>query len=67
MTPDLTTRSEYDALRPTQQGFAVYMQGAHSGSELAGLTNPYPEGSQDRKEWSQGQFQGVLAAQDSEE
>ncbi len=64
----LITLEQYAKLNPRSQGYAVYMQGAHDGSELQGIKkNPYPEGSSDHAEWDKGQMIAVLEAQDSEE
>lgn len=64
----LITRAEYEKLPPRSQGYAVYMQAMHDGSELRSIEeNPYPAGSSEHKEWDEGQMIGVLEAQDSEE
>lgn len=63
----LYTKAEYDQMSPVTQGFWQYMDGDWPGSELKGLTNPYPEGTADHQEWERGQALGVQAAQDSEE
>lgn len=65
--PDLITKTEYDKLTPIQQGYVVYMQSEWPGSELKEFSNPYPDGSKEYDEWRDGEFRGVLAAQDSEE
>ena len=65
--PGLITRAEYDKMPPYRQGFVVYMYGEWPGSELKGLTNPYPEGSTKADLWDRGNFQAMMAAQDSEE
>lgn len=63
----LLTRAEWEKLSPFAQGYAIYMQEAHPGSELKGLTNPYPSGSTEAKEYDRGEFQATLDVQDGEE
>ena len=66
--PELVTYVEYQKLSPREQGFAAYVQGELPGSELRDhQANPYPVGSFNAAEWRKGEFQGILAAQDSEE
>lgn len=63
----LISREEWLQLSPLQQGYALYMQAAWPTSELAGATNPYPEGSKKWKAFQQGELRAALAAQDGEE
>lgn len=63
----LVTLARYNTLTPEQQGYCVYMQSSHEGSELHGQTNPYPADSAEDVAWKRGELIGVLEAQDSEE
>lgn len=63
----LLTKAEWDTITPRQQGMACYFQGSLPGSELKDLENPYPIGSEDRKEFAGGEFEAMLDAQDGED
>jgi hypothetical protein len=60
----LMTRVEYDACEALAQGFVVYMQAEHPGSELKGLHNPYPRDSENWKRWNRGQAIACQAVTD---
>lgn len=63
----LITLSEWKELPPKTQGYAWYMQAEWPDSELKGVKNPYPEGSDAHAAFEEGVRRGVLEAQDSEE
>jgi hypothetical protein len=63
----LLTKAEWDKLTPIAQGYELYLQGAHPGSELKDVTCPYPQGSQEAREFAAGEFTAMMDAQDSEE
>jgi hypothetical protein len=63
----LLTKKEYDKLTPRQQGYIHYVQEAQTGSELRGLSNPYPEGTKKYQDWDEGQMAAVLDVQDEED
>ena len=59
------TAEEFVALRPRGRGYAVYMAGARSDQpNIPNEKNPYPKDSLQAKAWDEGQFEGVLEAQD---
>ncbi len=65
---DLITLDAYKRLTPQQQGYVIYMQAEHPGSELKMYQeNPYPTGSSEHMQWYDGQRMAVQVAQDSEE
>ena len=63
----LTTLAEWRELKPRTQGYVLYMEAEHEGSELKGQTCPYEKGTPERAEWDRGQAMAVQFAQDSEE
>lgn len=64
----LITLAEYQTLNPFQQGYVVYMQAEHEGSELKEHQKcPYPPDSDESEKWHRGQKLGIREAQDSEE
>lgn len=63
----LVTLVEWRKLSPDMQGFVLYMQSSHEGSELARQHNPYPRGSEKDLAFREGERRAVLVAQDSEE
>lgn len=63
----LVTLEQYNQLPPVARAYVVYMQGDLPGSELKGLSNPYPAGSTEHEQWSYGERLAVQQAQDSEE
>jgi len=67
MTTKLITLQEYMNLSPRTQGYFVYMQAEHDGSELRGLTNPYEKNTRDYMAWNAGAQAAAQDAQDSEE
>ncbi len=62
----LVTRAEWDRLPAIAQGFVCYMQAKRPGSELSEVckTCPYPEGSEERKQFQRGEFEGIDLCQD---
>lgn len=58
-------RSEFDKLKPKQQGYTSYMEAAKPGSEIPKRC-PYTLGSKEHQEWMAGEMQAVLHAQDDE-
>lgn len=67
MSEPLLTLAEWRLLQPLTQGYALYMQAAHPGSELKDQKNPYPPGSVKYNAFEEGIRRAVLEAQDSEE
>lgn len=65
--PRLLTLTAWRKLHPREQGYVLYMQASWPGSELAGQSCPYREGSPEHEQWKRGERQAVLDAQDSEE
>lgn len=63
----LVTKSEWEYMTPYAQGYVLYMQEEHPGSELKGLRSPYADESLDALSFADGERAAVLAAQDSEE
>jgi hypothetical protein len=63
----LITLEEWHKLPPFRQGYALYMQGSWSTSELKGMRNPYAEGTSKWTAFRQGEQRAVLDAQDGEE
>lgn len=63
----LVTLEAWRRLPPFQQGYALYMQGNWSTSELAREKNPYAEGSPEYAEFCHGERRAVLDAQDGKE
>lgn len=64
---ELITLKQWLAHDPRVQGYVLYMQAEHEGSELEGQTCPYAVGTQERAEWDKGTAMAVQDAQDSEE
>lgn len=67
MTQALLTLAEWRLLQPLTQGYAIYMQAEHPGSELKGQKNPYPEGSAEYNAFEEGVRRAVLEVQDGDE
>jgi hypothetical protein len=63
----LVTREQWDKMSPRSQGYVLYTQGGVNGSELWNASCPYPKGSKEYKDFSEGERIAVLDAQDSEE
>lgn len=63
----LITKAEWDCMTPYAQGYCLYMQEEHPGSELKGLRCPYADGSLDALSFADGECAAMLEAQDSEE
>lgn len=63
----LVAKAEWDAVKPYDQGYILYMQEDLPGSELKGLTNPYALGTKENKLFNEGNFQAMLDVQDGEE
>lgn len=63
----LVTKGEWDQMEPRAQGYVLYMQSAHPGSELADVENPYGHGSRSYYLFLAGERMAVLEAQDGEE
>jgi hypothetical protein len=63
----LITKAEWDQMEPRAQGYVLYMESEHPGSELKGLGNPYNQGSRMADLFNEGERVAVLEAQDSEE
>lgn len=63
----LLTKEQWDRLTPRGQGFSSYLQGNLPGSELKDVVCPYPQGSQQAKDYAAGEFTAMLNAQDGEE
>ncbi len=64
---ELTTLQEYNQMPPESQGYVVYMEAEHPGSELKGQMNSYGHGTQAWNEWNAGNRAAMLEAQDGEE
>lgn len=62
----LLTADEYARLTPKQQGYATYMQAEIKGSRIPKKC-PYEKGSRNADQFGEGQFIGVLEAQEGEE
>ena len=63
----LFTKSEWDALKPYEQGYVLYMQEELPGSELKGVKCPYVPPSEENKRFDEGSFKAMLDVQDGEE
>lgn len=63
----LITKSEWDEMYPMAQGYCIYMQAELPGSELKGLSNPYPTDSIFALAFAEGERIAVLEVQDGEE
>jgi hypothetical protein len=63
----LITKAEWEEMEPRSQGYVLYMQSEHPGSELKGLGNYHPEDSESALLFAEGERIAVLEAQDSEE
>lgn len=63
----LTTLAEWRDLDPRSQGYVLYMEAEHTGSELKGQKCPYNTFSAAYQQFKAGQLAAVLQAQDSEE
>jgi hypothetical protein len=63
----LMTLAAWRRLSPMGQGYVLYMEEEHPGSELKGQECPYAPGSSEYLAFQEGQRRAVLAAQDSEE
>jgi hypothetical protein len=67
-TKEPITREAFLALSPRTRGYVAYMLGARDDEpNVPDESCPYPTGTEQAKEWDEGQFQAVLDAQDSEE
>ena len=64
---NLITKAEWDQMEPRAQGYVIYMQADHPGSELKGLSNPYDQGTRMAELFAEGERIAMLEAQDSEE
>ena len=59
------TKEDFEAMGPRQKGFAVYWFGANPAQpNIPETYTPKPE---EKAEYDRGQFEAVLAAQDSED
>ena len=67
MTPQdkPVTRKEFDKLSPRSQGYVCYMQAAWN--KQIPKKCPYGKGTRAYDEWSRGEFDGVLEAQDCDD
>ena len=63
----LVTKAQWEKMSARTRGYLGYMQGNFPGSELHGITCPYPKGSQEAKDYAAGEFAAMMDAQDSEE
>ncbi len=63
----LTTLAEWQRMTPSDQGYVLYMEEAHDGSELRGQRCPYAVDTPEHGEFKRGELGAVLYAQDSEE
>lgn len=62
------TAQQFAALPPRSRGYAVYMSGARKDEpHVPDERNPYPSGSDDAEEWSAGNRQAVIDAQDGDD
>lgn len=64
MSQILMTKKQWKAAGPRTQGYILYMQAELPGSELAGLSNPYREGTEQYEEFRKGEMAAVLEVQD---
>lgn len=59
---------EFQQLSPYVQGYVVYMQAEHYGSELKNRqSNPYRKSTPAWEQFNNGNMRAMLEAQDSEE
>ena len=63
----LITLADWKALSPRQQGYILYMQEEHLGSELKGQNNPYAQGTKEHDQFVAGSQAAVNAVMDMEE
>jgi hypothetical protein len=62
------SKEEFEAYTPCLRGYAVYMFGAREDQpNIPDERNPYPPGSDDAREWDEGNRLGARHAQDGEE
>ena len=59
------TKSKYNKLYPFEKGYACYMQSAWNKNIKD--ENPFPDLTEEYKEFNDGSFQAMLDCQDSEE
>ncbi|OQB77827.1 MAG: hypothetical protein BWX88_05246 [Planctomycetes bacterium ADurb.Bin126] len=59
------TRDQYNEMTPRVQGYVSYMQAEWNNA--VPKANPYRKGSPQHDAWNEGQYAGMLEAQDSEE
>lgn len=68
MDDHIFTKKEFEALTPKERGFVVYWCGENPKQpNIPNEKNQYPVGSREYKQWDEGAFEAMLAAQDSEE
>jgi hypothetical protein len=63
----LIALEEWKTLSPFSQGYALYMQGSWSTSELKDEKNPYAKDSPKWIRFRQGEQQAMLDAQDGDD
>jgi hypothetical protein len=63
----LITKADWLELKPWEQGYVLYMQAAHPGSELKDLDNPYPHNSEEWVKFEEGQQCALNDVVDGEE
>ena len=64
----MLSKAEFEALTPRLRGYAVYMAGCREDQpHVPDEHCPYPDGSDDAKEWNRGQNVAVLEAQDGDD
>ncbi len=62
------TQAEFEALTPYQRGYAVYMLGClETEPNVPDEKNPYPQATVESLQWNTGNYEAMMAAQDSEE
>lgn len=60
----LISKKEFELLTPFEQGFVIYMQAEHKGSELKDIKCPYPVSTPNYEEFVNGERMAVLQVQD---
>lgn len=62
---EVITAEEFAAFTPRQRGYAVYMCGSRKDQpNVPNEKNPYPNGSNEWREWNSGESAGIIEVQD---